>query len=78
MARTSIVLRKIDVGRMTRLSEQIPVVEVEVAEEAPRERSQQSNRYEAAVDAAAVARKKAEQLELAKLYGKNQKKEEEN
>jgi len=54
------------------------VVELEVAEEAPRERSQQSNRYEAAVDAAAVARKKAEQLELAKLYGKNQKKEEEN
>ena len=78
MVGTSIVLRKIDVGRMTRLSEEIPVVELEVAEEAPRERSQQSNRYEAAVDAAAVARKKAEQLELAKLYGKNQKKEEEN
>ena len=70
MARPSIVLRKIDVGRMTRLSEQIPVVEVEVAEEAPRERSQQSNRYEAAVDAAAVARKKAEQLELEEKFGR--------
>ena len=70
MARPSVVLRKIDVGRMTRLSEEIPVVELDVAEEAPRERSQQSNRYEAAVDAAAATRKKAEQEELERLYGK--------
>jgi hypothetical protein len=71
MARTMIVVtRKLNSLNTSKSTDGHPVVELEISEEPPEGRAGQSNRYEVAVDAAAVAHKRAEQEELEKLYSK--------